>query len=830
MNYRLLQGDNRAVLDTMPAKSIHAIICSPPYFGLRSYSGDQQVEWPTVEYAPMPGLPMLRIQGCEPGCKHEWGETQIVHQRGSDVGSTLSGPQNRGRQEKATTGQYCQLCGGWRGGLGNEPTLEAYIGHLILCLRSWHRVLRDDGCAFVNLGDSFAGSGGAGGDYNAGGIREGQPKFKPGNPKNGLKAKDLQMVPARFALAAQADGWYVRSRIIWAKGVSFLPDYAGSCMPECLDPQTTIFIRNNGWVSKITLQQLADMNDAQLPMPEILSPNGWVEIKNIWKTVKPAMAMRAGRVERVICSPEHRFPISSDRRRVKVRYEEAQNIRHEGYADYLLYCPIDKFLEPSITQWQGRPLSHDLGYLIGVYAAEGGIDGDSGFRIKLTIGLHEPEFLARIINVLNSFKVLSTQSERGNAISIRFSEEWIQRIILCFVSGDVKTKALNIEMLLNTPVEFRQGLLDGYVEGDGSDRKGGGWSITSASRRLRDDISTLASSLGIVTSKGAENRQYDERTDKTYASHTLWTPYMTKRKQKSGTEGVYQVPPRDRNMLDGERKMIDIEVEGHVFIIGDGLVTHNSVQDRPTKSDEDIYLLTKQPSYYWDHEAVKEKAIYPDDNRKARQKPEDYKSMMSDTGQVRAVINPGNPKTYSSRSLRSVWVINPQGWDGAHFAVWPEKLVAPMVKASTSEYGCCAQCGAPYERVVERQSFSRNELPTEHPHYRPGYYTRKAGGVDDYANGGGQRIQQSTTTGWQATCTCAADVIPCTVCDPFAGSGTTGAVACAHNRNYIGIDLSADYITLAHERIREAINESGRAYIAPVCKVADFVDLPLFGG
>ena len=68
------------------------------------------------------------------------------------------------------------------------------------------------------------------------------------------------------------------------------------------------------------------------------------------------------------------------------------------------------------------------------------------------------------------------------------------------------------------------------------------------------------------------------------------------------------------------------------------------------------------------------------------------------------------------------------------------------------------------------------------------------------------------------------------VLDPFNGSGTTGAVACAHGRDYIGIDLSADYIALAHDRIRKAINESGRAYVQPVCSPSDLVDLPMFGG
>lgn len=67
-----------------------------------------------------------------------------------------------------------------------------------------------------------------------------------------------------------------------------------------------------------------------------------------------------------------------------------------------------------------------------------------------------------------------------------------------------------------------------------------------------------------------------------------------------------------------------------------------------------------------------------------------------------------------------------------------------------------------------------------------------------------------------------------TVLDPFSGSGTTGAVAVALGRDYIGIDLSTDYVELAHERIRKAINESGRARIQPVAKETDFADLPMF--
>ena len=57
------------------------------------------------------------------------------------------------------------------------------------------------------------------------------------------------------------------------------------------------------------------------------------------------------------------------------------------------------------------------------------------------------------------------------------------------------------------------------------------------------------------------------------------------------------------------------------------------------------------------------------------------------------------------------------------------------------------------------------------------------------------------TLGWKPTCSCNSEVVPATVLDPFCGSGTTGAVSLRHGRNFIGIELNADYIKLAEKRI-----------------------------
>jgi DNA modification methylase len=100
--------------------------------------------------------------------------------------------------------------------IGLESSPEQYVAKLVDVFREVRRVLRKDGTLWLNIGDSYNGSGGAGGDYAAGGLKDGQPRY-PGRSIASLKPKDLMMIPARVALALQSDGWWLRSDIIWAK-------------------------------------------------------------------------------------------------------------------------------------------------------------------------------------------------------------------------------------------------------------------------------------------------------------------------------------------------------------------------------------------------------------------------------------------------------------------------------------------------------------------------------------------------------------------------------------------------------------------------------------
>lgn len=105
------------------------------------------------------------------------------------------------------------------GQIGLEPTPDAYVTELVGIFREVWRVLMDDGTLWLNLGDSYANDSKWGGSSGVKHIKELHGDTGIGRTKKttGLKPKDLIGIPWRVAFALQADGWYLRQDIIWAK-------------------------------------------------------------------------------------------------------------------------------------------------------------------------------------------------------------------------------------------------------------------------------------------------------------------------------------------------------------------------------------------------------------------------------------------------------------------------------------------------------------------------------------------------------------------------------------------------------------------------------------
>jgi DNA modification methylase len=231
MTVRILHGDCRDTLKTLPDASVHACVTSPPYWGLRDY-GTAPLSWPAFSYAPLPGLPACVDVPAMDAC------------------------------------------------LGLEPTLEAFIGHMVLVFRQVHRVLRDDATCWVNMGDCYATGAGKVNTAPGGGTQGERwkgirgddklpnmgPVTQPNRmPQNGLKAKDLAGQPWRLAFALQADGWWLRQDCIWSKK-NPMPE---STRDRCTKAHEYVFLLAKSeryyWNFEAMQEESSDSTHARMP-------------------------------------------------------------------------------------------------------------------------------------------------------------------------------------------------------------------------------------------------------------------------------------------------------------------------------------------------------------------------------------------------------------------------------------------------------------------------------------------------------------------------------------------------------------------------------------
>lgn len=251
---------------------------------------------------------------------------------------------------------------------------------------------------------------------------------------------------------------------------------------------------------------------------------------------------------------------------------------------------------------------------------------------------------------------------------------------------------------------------------------------------------------------------------------------------------------------------------------GAGSCMPESVRDRPTRGHEYVFLLTKNERYFYDFEAVKERSAlgqtnsgYHKQRRRAQQhqddRPAEANRITYPQGETPGLVDSGG-----GRNLRSVWVINPQPFKGAHFATFPEKLAETCLLAG-SPPSCCPRCGAPHQRIIEKGPSHYEELGGKEA-WRVREETALAQGTILAAGEGGQTRLESgavpslhaaarRTVGWRATCACdhgGESSIP-VVLDPFCGSGTVGVVCKHHGRFFIGCDLKTEYLQMAQCRI-----------------------------
>ncbi len=229
-----------------------------------------------------------------------------------------------------------------------------------------------------------------------------------------------------------------------------------------------------------------------------------------------------------------------------------------------------------------------------------------------------------------------------------------------------------------------------------------------------------------------------------------------------------------------------------------------SVTDRPTNAHEHVFLLAPSARYWYDADAVREPHALETAPRPSGSREQGW--ARAHLGSPQRDSNGGVGAHPAGRNLRNVWTIATQPTPEAHFATFPQALVERCLNAGCPEQ-VCRTCGEARRRVVEA-------MPDERLPYRTvgtGPQAAAAGRSDganrpqkvlrEDGRGGDLATRRRRDTGW--TDCGHGDYRPGVVLDPFVGSGTTALVARRMGRRCVGIDLSADYLTIAARRLSQ---------------------------
>jgi len=632
---------------------------------------------------------------------------------------------------------------------------SCYVCHTVLILREIRRVLRKDGVVFWNIGDSYV-SGKS--RYSSksqtisGHARDDNFQCKPDQYYHPfLKDKDLCLIPFRVAIAAQEDGWWVRSVIIWNKP---------NPMPESVKDRPTesheyilLLTKSNRYYWDMEAVREPHLTDAPNKMRDkSLEPyNNSYEGGHFSPGMRPEGNPAGRNLRSVWTFPTHGYP-EAHFACVDI---DTECLTENGWATYDKLKVGDKILSYDLNSHKEKwteckaIATYNVSSQIMIGVNHRSLDMLVTPNHRCVVTRRSGNIAIQIADKLHStdnILIASPMSESVVVDRMNDSPAWAELIGWYLSEGYQCKNSDSIEVYQNEPKAQRIRELLAKVE---AEYKEASYHKLYRGKPTDNVCFRISGFVAFKLRQLCPNKQFP-------SGYLLWDKELRRRLLEGliAGDGCERIDGR-RFFCQKDKQRID-HFQALAVTLGYGTTL------RPRTGNTWAVYLTNSSSRTL--HTAKGTLIYH----------QDYSGI---------VWCPNTEYgTFVARRNGKVFITG---------NTFPEALPERCIKAGTSEKGCCSKCGSPYERIIKSNQVGRdrdNGISSE-THGEAG----ACGGVE------------TQTLGWRATCKCNAEIVPCTVLDPFSGSGTTLWMAKKLGRKSVGYELSQEYCELIIDRNRQGV-------------------------
>lgn len=390
---------------------------------------------------------------------------------------------------------------------------------------------------------------------------------------------------------------------------------------KCLTGDSRVYLWDeaNGRVLDARLDEAAKLD---LSRHLIHTPDGWKRIRGLAANIGTRIVTFQADGTELGCSEDHRLiykrpyqPREAGEKRTPLHRmdcgtateieERWRSPRGEVNGINLLYCTRPVESPAPLKEWAGFSLTPEMGWLLGLFCAEGNYGvGSASNQIRFTLHSEETEYIARLTDTISGLGLkgdryfnmpvsVRTHRVRGkNCTVAHFSSRAVKEWIGSFIWGEgAHGKRLNHSLFLQTPAVFRGAFLDGFLAGDGFKGQGKYQRASLCNLGLVRDLGDLCRSLGQPTRIRSAPAPYQSGCSE---AHTLSFIYsrcpglLTPDQARASGRGSLAetdwnlepktVQPIGIREVEHPAKLTttyDLEVDGHLFVVN-GIISHNS--------------------------------------------------------------------------------------------------------------------------------------------------------------------------------------------------------------------------------------------------------------